>query len=163
MRAHSGTSPPTRSVPQQQRNFLARPLLLRAGCHLSSTPPTKANPVEAVFTQETDFTAFEIWFGQKKFCFPAQRIQRRNFCKVEQLANELPPPVALVGIETILSLNNLSTCMYVGAAAYGVGKEGCVETNGMFGPRAWLGPPLKSMALTLCSRGSEGRGGGNEI
>ena len=102
VRAHSGTSPPTRSVPQQQRNFLARPLLLRAGCHLSSTPPTKANPVEAVFTQETDFTAFEIWFGQKKFCFPAQRIQRRNFCKVEQLANELPPPVALVGIETIL-------------------------------------------------------------
>ena len=53
--------------------------------------------------------------------------------------------------------------MYVGTAAYGVGKEGCVETNGMFGPRAWLGPPLKSMALTLCSRGSEGRGGGNEI
>ena len=69
MRAHSGTSPPTRSVPQQQRNFLARPLLLRAGCHLSSTPPTKANPVEAVFTQETDFTAFEIWFGQKKVLF----------------------------------------------------------------------------------------------
>ena len=58
--------------------------------------PTKANPVEAVFTQETDFTAFEIWFGQKKFCFPAQRIQRRNFCKVEQLANELLPPVALL-------------------------------------------------------------------
>ena len=82
---------------------------------------------------------------------------------MEQLANELPPHVALVGIEAILSLNNLSTCMYVGTPAYGVGKEGCVETNGMFGPRAWLGPPLKSMALTLCSRGSEGRGGGNEI
>ena len=43
--------------------------------------PTKANPVEAVFTQETDFTAFEIWFGQKSSVFQPNESRGATFAK----------------------------------------------------------------------------------